>query len=133
MSERTPFLRYPLWRFTAVVIVASTAVSGLILWKLRRNENMRRKKWEEFFKYGFIQLLYGALLSSCSFFCNSKNFYAAVGQDYLVVNHRVFLSLRSVMFCFLAVKVLYLKFQVVFNFARFIYLLIAGITMFTNM
>ncbi|VIO95378.1 Uncharacterized protein BM_BM1698 [Brugia malayi] len=45
-----PFLRYPLWRFTAFSVVASTAVSGIIFMMLRRNENMRRKKWEEFFK-----------------------------------------------------------------------------------
>ncbi|KAL3997332.1 hypothetical protein ACH3XW_10430 [Acanthocheilonema viteae] len=50
MFGETPFLRYPLWRFTALVIVTSTALSGFIFIKLRQRENMRRKKWEEFFK-----------------------------------------------------------------------------------
>uniref|UniRef100_A0A0R3S2W4 COX6C domain-containing protein n=1 Tax=Elaeophora elaphi TaxID=1147741 RepID=A0A0R3S2W4_9BILA len=50
MFGETPYLRYPLWRFSAAVLVVSTAVSGLVLIKLRRQENMRRKKWEEFFK-----------------------------------------------------------------------------------
>lgn len=47
---RTPFLRYPLWRFTAAVAVLSVTVSGFIFLKLRGHENMRRKKWEDFYK-----------------------------------------------------------------------------------
>ncbi|CAG9538989.1 unnamed protein product [Cercopithifilaria johnstoni] len=50
LEGRTPFLRYPLWRFTALISVVSTALSGFIFLKLRQHENMRRKKWEEFFK-----------------------------------------------------------------------------------
>lgn len=49
-GEKIPYLRYPLWRLTAVLIAASTALSGTIFVYLRRQENIRRKKWEEFFK-----------------------------------------------------------------------------------
>uniref|UniRef100_A0A915Q6Z9 Uncharacterized protein n=1 Tax=Setaria digitata TaxID=48799 RepID=A0A915Q6Z9_9BILA len=50
MFARPPFLRYPLWRLTFFLLVGSTAISSLILMKLRQQENMRRKKWEEFYK-----------------------------------------------------------------------------------
>ncbi|VDP16984.1 unnamed protein product [Onchocerca flexuosa] len=50
MFGRPPFLRYPLWRFTAFMVVVSTATAGFVVSSLRRQENMRRKKWEEFFK-----------------------------------------------------------------------------------
>ncbi|EFO21064.1 hypothetical protein LOAG_07426 [Loa loa] len=50
MFGRPPFLRYPLWRFTALTVVVSFTVSGFVFMKLRHQENMRRKKWEEFFK-----------------------------------------------------------------------------------
>ncbi|KAM3722024.1 Exocyst complex component [Dirofilaria immitis] len=50
MFGRPPFLRYPLWRFTACLIAVSTVTSGIIFMKLRQHENMRRKKWEYFFK-----------------------------------------------------------------------------------
>ncbi|VDK87414.1 unnamed protein product [Litomosoides sigmodontis] len=50
MFGGTPHLRYPLWRYTAVLVAASITVSGTVFFKLRQRENKRRKVWEEFFK-----------------------------------------------------------------------------------
>ncbi|VDM96869.1 unnamed protein product [Thelazia callipaeda] len=50
MFGKPPFLRYPLWRWTALWSVASVLISGTIFLKLRRHEAERRKKWEHFFK-----------------------------------------------------------------------------------